>query len=421
MSFESFIGFRYLKSKRKQSFISVITFISVAGIVVGVMALIIVLSVMGGFEKDLREKILGVSSHVVVGEYGGTMEEYKIVEETVRGIKGVLGATPFTYNQAMVSTSGGGVSGVVVRGVEPATAGEVTVLPDRIISGEFEGLSIGFGDEDGRLPEILIGKELAMSVGAGVGDEVNLISPSDNTSGITGMPRMTKFKIGGIFEFGMYEFDSALVFMSVVNSQKFFQMGDVVTGIEMKVDNIYKAHETAYDINTVLGNPYYTRTWMEMNKNLFSALKLEKITMFIILSLIIMVAALNIISTLIMVVMEKGKDIAILKSLGATSKSIMKIFMLEGMVIGVSGTVVGTFLGVVIAVNLGDIITFLEDSFGFKVLPPDIYYLDKFPSHVEPSYVVLIAFVSIGISFLATLYPSWQASKNDPVEGLRYE
>lgn len=426
MSFESFIGFRYLMSKRKQTFISVITFISVTGIVVGVMALIIVLSVMTGFEEDLKDKILGVTSHVVVAEYGGTMTDYEIVAETASGVSGVVGATFFTYNQAMISVpsteyGGGGVSGVVVRGVDPDSAGDVTVLPDRIVRGEFEDLKIEFGNSEGLLPGILIGRELSVSIGAGLGDEVSVISPTGGTSGISGVPRMAKFKVVGIFQFGMYEYDASLAFMSVKNSQKFFQMGDVVTGVELKIEDIYSADEVSEDLHSVLGSSYYTRTWIDMNRNLFSALKLEKTAMFIILSLIIIVAALNIISTLIMVVMEKGKDIAILKSLGATSGSIMKIFMLEGIVIGFVGTMLGTFFGVVVAINLGDIVTAIENKFNFKVLPPEVYYLDRLPSEVDPMAVTLIALVSLSISFLATLYPSWQASKNDPVDGLRYE
>ncbi len=426
MSFENFIGFRYLKSKRKQTFISVITFISITGIVVGVMALIIVLSVMTGFEEDLKDKILGVTSHVVVAQYGGTMSDYEIVAATASGAEGVVGATFFTYNQAMLSVpsteyGAGGVSGAVVRGIDPSTAGDVTILPERIIEGKFEDINIEFGNDEGLLPGILIGRELSMALGAGVGDEVSVISPSGATSGLSGVPRMAKFQVVGIFQFGMYEYDASLAFMSVKNSQKFFQMGDVVTGVELKIEDIYDADKVSDRLYSILGTPYYTRTWIDMNRNLFSALKLEKTAMFIILSLIIIVAALNIISTLIMVVMEKGKDIAILKSLGATQKSIMKIFMLEGIVIGFFGTLLGTFLGVLVAVNLGGIVSAIEDKFDFKVLPPEVYYLDRLPSEVDPTAVVLIAMVSLVISFLATLYPSWQASKHDPVEGLRYE
>jgi lipoprotein-releasing system permease protein len=235
------------------------------------------------------------------------------------------------------------------------------------------------------------------------------------------VPRMAAFKVAGLFELGMYEYDSNMAFISVPNAQKFFRLGDSVSGVEVKINDIYAADSVANDILNTLEGRYYTRTWMEMNRNLFSALKLEKVAMFIILTLIILVAALNIISTLIMVVMEKNKDIAILKSLGATKASIMKIFMIEGVVIGLTGTFLGASLGIVAALNLERVVGLIERMFHFKVLPPSVYYIDKLPSKVEPLTVAVIVLVSLCISFLATLYPSWQASKLDPAESLRYE
>ncbi|CAG1065026.1 Lipoprotein-releasing system transmembrane protein LolE [uncultured bacterium] len=419
MAYELFIGLRYLKAKRKQTFISVITFISILGITVGVTALIIVLSVMTGFEENLREKILGINANVVVTELGGQMRGYKEVSERVLEVPGVVGATPFTYNQAMISASGG-VVGSVIRGLDLETTGTVTVLPDKIKEGSIEGLRppLSAGTESAG---IIIGRELARNIGVSLGDTVNVISPMGTMTPAGPVPRMAAFKVAGIFELGMYEYDSSMAFISIENAQAFFRMGDAVTGVEVKITDIYEAEKIANDIMMEIKGPYWTRTWMEMNRNLFSALKLEKAAMFIILALIIMVAALNIISTLIMVVMEKGKDIAILKSLGATSGGIMRIFMIEGIVIGVIGTLLGTTLGVVAALNLEAIVQFIETVFQFKVLPPSIYYIDKFPSKVEPAFVAAIALISIGISFLATLYPSWQASRFDPVEGLRYE
>ncbi len=235
------------------------------------------------------------------------------------------------------------------------------------------------------------------------------------------MPRMASFRVAGIFEFGMYEYDSSMAFVSLENAQKFFRLGDLVSGVEVKITDIYDADRVSGDIIQRLNGDYWTRTWMEMNKNLFSALKLEKAAMLIILMLIVLVAALNIISTLIMVVMEKHKDIAILKSLGATSVGVMKIFMIEGVIIGFAGTLLGTVAGVAAATNLERIVAMIERAFNFKVLPPSIYYIDKMPSKVEPVTVLLIVAISLGISFLATLYPSWQASRLNPVEGLRYE
>lgn len=420
MSYELFIGLRYLKAKRKQTFISVITFISILGITVGVTALIVVLSVMTGFEENLREKILGINANVVVTELGGQMRGYREVEAKALEVPGVVGATPFTYNQAMISAEGG-VIGAVIRGLDMETTGSVTVLPDKIKEGSIEGLRPSLGEGREGQAGIIIGRELARNIGVSLGDTINVISPMGTMTPAGPVPRMASFKVAGIFELGMYEYDSSMAFISIENAQAFFRMGEAVTGVEVKIRDIYEADKIADALMNEIKGPYWARTWMEMNRNLFSALKLEKVAMFIILALIIMVAALNIISTLIMVVMEKGKDIAILKSLGATSGSIMRIFMIEGLIIGVAGTLLGTALGLVAALNMETIVLFVETAFNFKVLPPSIYYIDKFPSKVEPVFVVAIAFISIAISFLATLYPSWQASRFNPVEGLRYE
>jgi len=425
MSYELLIGLRYLKAKRKQTFISVITFISILGITVGVTALIIVLSVMNGFEDNLKDKILGVNANVVVtGFASGGITGYDDVAKEVRGVRGVTGATPFTYSQAMISSKGG-VLGAVIRGVDLGTIGSVTVLPDKIKQGNLEGIDVPFVPEtkgaSGDGPGIVIGNELAANIGVKVGDKVNVVSPMGTMTPAGPVPRMATFTVSGIFELGMYEYDSSMAFISLENAQKFFRLGDTVTGVEVKVEDIYRAGAVADSIMRELKGPYLTRTWMEMNRNLFSALKLEKVAMFIILTLIILVAALNIISTLIMVVMEKGKYIAILKSLGATSGSIMKIFMLEGVIIGITGTFLGTVAGLAAALNLQKIVEFLERAFHFKVLPPSVYYIDTFPSKVEPATVVAVVAISLCISFLATLYPSWQASRFDPVEGLRYE
>jgi lipoprotein-releasing system permease protein len=417
MSYEFFIALRYLKAKRKPSFVSVISFISILGITVGVTALIIVLSVMTGFEEELKEKILGINAHIVVMEPGGAMSGYEEVTDKVKRVDGVLGATPFIYSQAMLSARGG-VVGVVVRGLDLATVGDVTVLPERMREGTLEGLKDSFKDGP---PGIVIGSELSKNLLAGVGDEVNVISPMARAAGVGAVPRLAAFKVAGIFETGMFEYDSTLAFISIDNAQRFFKLGDTVTGVEVKINDIYRAGETGQSIEDELGGGYWTRTWEDMNRNLFSALKLEKVTMFIILTLIILVAVLNIISTLIMVVMEKGKDIAILKGMGATSGGIMKIFMIEGCVIGVVGAILGTILGLLAALNLEAVVEFVEWLFDFKVLPPSVYYIDKLPSKVEPMVVVIIVLISIGLSFLATLYPSWRASRFDPVEGLRYE
>ncbi|HBR18436.1 MAG: ABC transporter permease [Deltaproteobacteria bacterium RIFCSPLOWO2_12_FULL_43_16] len=423
MSYELFIGLRYLKAKRKQTFISIITLISILGVMVGVTALIIVLSVMTGFEEDLRDKILGVNAHLVVMEFGKGIKDYNHVAEKAKKVEGVIGTTPFIYNQAMLSTENG-VVGVAVRGLDINTVGDVIALPKKITSGSLDGLRASLQNKyttGSPLPGIIIGKELSKNLGIAVGEEVNVISPSGTMTPAGPVPRIARFQVAGIFEFGMYEYDSSMAFISLESAKRFFRMGDTVSGVEIRVKDIYQAEKIGRNIQKELNGFYYVRTWMDMNKNLFAALKLEKVAMFIILVLIVIVAAMNIISTLIMVVMEKGKDIAILKSMGATAGDILRIFMIEGLVIGLTGTVTGVILGVITALNLEKVVGFIEKLFGFKVLRPDVYYIDKLPSKVDPYMVAAIAIVAIIISFLATIYPSWRASKLEPVEALRYE
>jgi lipoprotein-releasing system permease protein len=420
MSYELFIGLRYLRAKRKQTFISIVTFISIIGIMVGVTALIVVLSVMTGFEETLREKILGLNAHVVVLGFGSSLANSDRVVEEVLHVEDVTGASAFTYNQAMLS-AGGGAIGAVIRGLDPETIGTVTILPKRMTEGSLDGIKVAFGGKGDGLPGIVIGSELSKTIGAGTGDTINLISPMGTMTPAGPMPRMANFRVSGIFEFGMYEYDSTMAFISLENAQSFFRLGDLVTGVEVKITDIYEAEKVSADIQERLGSGYWTRTWVDMNKNLFSALKLEKAAMMIILTLIILVAALNIISTLTMLVMEKNKEIAILKSIGATGPSIMKIFMIEGLIIGFVGTLLGAVIGVAAAANLESIVAFIERLFNFTLLPPSIYYIDKMPSKVEPTTVALIVAISLGISFLATVYPSWQASRLNPVDGLRYE
>lgn len=417
--YELFIGLRYLKAKRKQFFISIITIISIAGVFLGVMALIIVLAVMNGFETDIKEKILDTYSHIILLKHGeGGIANYSSLIEKVKGYERVVSASPFIYNQVML-TSKANVSGVVIRGIDPDSAVEVTNIGRTIMEGSLNELKNRGGD--GTVAGIIIGKELARHLGAFLNEPVTVISPMGAITPMGMVPRMKQFKVVGIFNVGMYEYDSSLAFISLEDAQRFFAMGDTVTGIEIKVDNVYKAKQTAEIIQRDLGFPYWTKDWMEMNKNLFSALKLEKVIMFIILFLIVFVAAFNIVSTLIMVVMEKNKDIAILKSMGAPARSIMKIFIIEGLIIGTVGTILGALTGMLAAVNMETIADYVERVLGFEVFPRDVYYLDRFPSELNPIDVLIIVIVALMLCFLATLYPSWKASKLDPVEPLRYE
>lgn len=418
MPFELLIGLRYLKAKRKSTFISIITFISTAGVALGVMALIVVLAVMTGFERDLKEKILGTNAHLVVIRSGAAMEDYRGLIERLKQLPGVQAATPFIYNQVMLST-GKAVSGVVLRGIDPVTDRQVTRLFSAVIEGSMDQLEPVAGS--GADPGVLIGRELARHLNLSLGDRVNVVSPLGSITPLGMMPKLKPFRVVGIFNTGMFEYDSTLAYISLSQAQRFFDLGDTVTGIQLKVADVYATTELAQRINREFGPELYARDWMQMNRNILFALKTEKMVMFIILTLIVLVAAFGIASTLFMVVMEKTKDIAILKTMGARSGSIMKIFVLEGLLIGVVGTALGLLSGLLIATNLEPIIDLVQKVTGKNFFSKEIYYLDHFPSHIVVSDVVTVALTAILISFLATLYPAWSASRMLPAEALRYE
>ena len=420
MPFELFIGLRYLKAKRKSTFISIITFISTAGVTLGVMALIVVLAVMTGFEMDLKEKILGTNAHIVVVKSGNSMSDYHQLMEKLKKLEGVIATTPFIYNQVMLST-GKNVSGVVLRGIEVQSDRLVTRLSKSVVEGSMDKLDPVTTDGPDALPGLMMGKELAKHLNVIVGDKINVISPMGNITPLGMMPKMKSFRVTGIFNTGMFEYDSTLAYVSLKQAQTFFDLDDTVTGIQIKVEDVYHTGKLTRSINSMMGSEYYARDWMQMNRNILFALKTEKIVMFIILTLIVLVAAFGIASTLFMVVMEKTRDIAILKSMGATGTSIMKIFVLEGLIIGITGTILGVGSGLLIALNLEPIIDLIQKITGQNFFSKDIYYLDHFPSLVIPSDVVLISFTAVLISFIATIYPAWQASRMMPAEAIRYE
>ncbi len=400
-----FIAFRYLKSRKKQKGISFNAVVSVSGVALGVMTLLVVLSVMGGFRNDLQKKILGVNAHAVVLSANGTIDDYKALMPRLKRQPHVLAASPFVMGQVMLS-SGSASQGVYIRGIDPELEKNVTDLNRHMKDGSFFALS-------GQEPGILLGSELAGRLGVVVGDNVTVLSPTGEIGPFGMLPKMRQFRVAGIFEMGMYEYDANLAITGLKPAARFFGMGDKVSGIELKLDDIYKAPEVRERLNKQLGFPYFVRDWIQMNKNLFAALKLEKITMFIILTFIILVASFNIVSTLMMNVVEKQREIAILKAMGATNRGIMAVFVIQGLLIGL----VGTFIGAAGGYILG----YLMNTYQFVKLPADVYYLSHLPVKMNPWDFVRVSFAAIAISLSATLYPAWQAARLNPVEPLRYE
>jgi len=411
LPYELFIALRYLKAKKRHKAISLNTFISIGGVSLGVAALIATLAVMTGFSEDLRNKILGTNAHIIVqGVTRSGISDYKSVVNNIAKIPNVISAAPFIHNEVML-TSPFGTTGTVVRGIDPLVEGTVTDLARTIKIGDIGSIQSGFTIDGTLYPGIILGSELARHLAVSAEDLINVVSPTGEIGPLGMIPKFKRFAVVGIFDSGMYEYDSKLAYISIPDAQKFFNTGDVVSAISVRIDDIFKAKEIARNIETVLGPSYLARDWMEMNRNLFSALLLEKIVMFIILTLIVLVAAFNIIGTLTMIVIEKSREIAILKTMGATRRGIMSIFIIQGVVIGVTGTIIGTPLGYGISVLIQN----------FFSLPADVYYISHIPVRISIQDIMLVGFSAIGISLLATLYPSWQAAKLDPVEALRYE
>jgi lipoprotein-releasing system permease protein len=407
LPYQLFIALRYLRTKKKRKGISVNTIISIGGVAVGVMALLVVLSVMSGFHEDLQKKILGVNAHLVILDFKGTMSGYKDVIEKLKGEEYIVSSSPFVLGQTMVSY-GKKAHGVFLRGIVPESEKRTTEIFKYIKEGSISDLATRNG-----IPGIILGNELARSLGAFRGDIINVISPVGEIGPLGMLPKIKKFRVAAIFEVGMFEYDLNLVITDIHSAQEFFEMKDDVTGVEVRLSDIYKAPLVRERIQKKLSFPLYARDWMQMNRNLFSALKLEKFAMFIILILIILVASFNIVSTLIMNVIEKKREIAILKAMGATNKGIMSIFMLQGLLIGLLGTIIG--------VTGGYLLNYVLNTYQIIKLPADVYYLSHLPVKMKLFDFITVSLSAIIISFLATIYPAWQAAKLNPVEPLRYE
>ena len=411
MGYELFIGGRYLRAKQRHAFISLITILSIAGVAVGVMALIVVIAVMAGFEADLKSRILGGQPQVIVKRHGGAFSDYPKVLKEIEQTEGVEAATPFILSQVMLRAKGG-ASCAVLRGIDPDSAGRVMTtlqqvrLPDPASAGSTR-------DTPAAIPGIVLGRELARNLGVVEDDIIYLISPRGMLSPIGHVPAMKQFRVTGFFKSGMYDYDQTFAYIHIKDAQRLMRMGNSVSGIDIRVTNIYEAREISKLITSKLKFPYWAMDWMQMNRNLFKALKLERRVMFIILTLIILVAAFNIASSLIMMVMGKTRDIAILKAMGATERSIRKIFVFNGMVIGTFGTLLG--------LGLGLFLCFLLKHINVHELAGDIYYFTtSLPVKLEFVNVISIIVAALVICFLATLYPARQASKLSPVEAIRY-
>jgi lipoprotein-releasing system permease protein len=415
MKYELFIGLRYLRGRRRETFISLITVISIMGVMLGVMTLIVVMAVMTGFEETLRDRLLGINAHVAVIKPGDTLTGYPGLLDKIAREPGVVAAAPSVFGQVMV-TSGNRVSGVVVRGVDPDLAGKVVDIAQSMEQGTLADLKTPRPvQSEGRevsLPGVILGYRLAGQLGVRLGDTIQVVSPLGTPSVMGMIPKIRRFVVVAVFRSGMQEYDATLMYMNLPDAQRFFEMGDAVTSIDVRVKNVYQSLDVARRIQLSLGPPYWAEDWSQRWPGLFSALRLEKTVYFLVLLLMILVGAFNIISTLIMVVMEKRRDIAILQSMGASRRSMRNIFLIKGCVIGGMGTSLGILLGYVICL--------LIERYHFIELP-DVFLMTTVPVRIYFSNFVLVAAASFVICLLASIYPARQAAKLDPVEIIRYE
>lgn len=415
--FEFFVGMRYTRAKRRNHFISFISLTSMVGIGLGVAALIVVLSVMNGFQEELRSRILGVASHLQITGPNNTLAGWSDLKGMVQATKHVEGAAPYIMAQGMLS-NGQAVQGAIIRGVLPDAENQVSDLGVKMRAGQIDDLKSGeFG--------IVLGAELAQSLGVILGDKVVLMAPQGQFTPTGVVPRIKQFTVVGLFQIGMYEYDSGLALIHIDDATKLYRMGDQVSGLRLKLDDLFLAPQVSNQLARSLSESgldnYYLTDWTQEHANFFRAVQMEKRVMFIILALIVAVAAFNIVSTLVMAVTDKRADIAIMRTFGASPASIMAIFIVQGALIGIVGTIVGGFFGVLIALNISTIVPFIEHLFNVQFLAKDVYYISELPSHLIWSDVITIVAMSFLLSLLATLYPSWKASQMNPAEALRYD
>jgi lipoprotein-releasing system permease protein len=408
---EVFIGLRYTRAKRRNHFISFISLVSILGIAVGVTALITVISVMNGFQKELQDRILGMVSHATIEGVDETVRNWPEALKLAHANPHVLGAAPYVERQAMLQ--GSRVSGAIIRGVEPDLEATVSDVGAHMVSGKLGDLATShFG--------IVLGKELAATLGVDVGDFVTVFAPEFSATPIGAIPRMKRFTVVGIFEVGMQEYDSGLAFTSLKDAQTLYRL-DGPSGIRLKLDDMFQAYPVGKDLAQHLGQYYRVTDWMQGHSNFFKAVAMEKKVMFLILSLIVAVAAFNLVSTLVMLVTDKQADIAILRTLGQSPASVMGTFMVQGVLVGTLGIALGVFFGVVLSLNLAAIVHWIEQTFHVTFLSPDVYYISELPSDLHWNDVIWITVTAFVFCTLATLYPARRAAKTEPAAALRYE
>jgi len=413
LPFEYFVGLRYTRAKRRNHFISFISMTSMAGIALGVAALIVVLSVMNGFQKELRARILGVASHVQLSAFEGGLAGWATVADIAKANPEVMAAAPYIHAQGLLSFQQT-VQGSIIRGVVPQMEDQVADIGRSMKQGSLDALKPGeFG--------IVLGKELARNLGVRMDEKVTVIAPQGQVTAAGVLPRVKQFRVVGIFEVGMYEYDSGLALLHLADAQRLYRLEDKVTGVRLKLKDLYAAPRVGRELSSTLPADVFVTDWTRSHANFFRAVQIEKRVMFIILTLIVAVAAFNIVSTLVMAVTDKQADIAILRTLGASPGSIMKIFIVQGALIGCIGTIVGTVAGVLLALNIDVVVPFIERTFSVQFLAKDVYYISDLPSDLQWDDVFVIAGVSFGLSLLATLYPSYRASRLEPAAALRYE